>query len=197
MHSTVGVSHSQQARTKTAKKRWILGCCGGVWNWTRNIFTLSWWLKKRNMNAIVDCLAVNHLLYILPAYSRYTYDWNMNDDIVLSSTPFSSFCAVVSRFTFAARHVYSSLATPIVLLLLLLHLHVFDSPWLSRSLLFFIWNVSQKVPNNNKRKKSRHLLVLLCFVWCLLARYSVWFFDFTVMWVSDCLSYKAWWHFHL
>lgn len=102
-------------------------------------------------------IAVNHRLYILRAYSKqaiHTYDWNMNDDIVLSSTPFSIFCSVVSRFTFAARHVYSSLATPIVLLLLL-HLHVSIRRDYQDLLRFSIWNVSpKKVPNNNKRKKK-------------------------------------------
>lgn len=62
------------------------------------------WMSKKT-NAIVECWAVNHRLYILGN--------GMNDDIVLSSTPFSadSPCFIFST----ARHVYSSLPTPIVL----------------------------------------------------------------------------------
>lgn len=61
---------------------------------------------SKKTNAIVECWAVNHRLYIRGN--------EMNDDIVLSSTlPFS---ADSPRFIFlTARHVYSSLPTPIVL----------------------------------------------------------------------------------
>lgn len=146
MYSTVGVSHSQQARTKTAKKRWIFGCCGGVWNWTRNIFTLSWcWLEKKEYEC--DCRLFSRKSSSL--YTTYVLEYERRHCLVIDSLLHFSvlfcfsfyICCTTCLFILGYAYCIITIVTS----------SCFDSTWLSRSPLFIfvICNVSQKISSSS------------------------------------------------
>lgn len=141
------------------------------------------WKKGIWMRLSTVLIAVNHRLYILPAYSKqaiHTYDWNMNDDIVLSSTPFSIFCSVVSRLDICCTTCLFILGYAYCIITIVTS-SCFDSPWLSRSpQIFDLEREPKKSPKQQQTKKKKISSSSCSFVFLCDAFWLDTLFDFSI-----------------